>query len=91
MPLQKAVHFFGQFWPDPFGSSYLLNARFAQTIDRPKSSQEQTVPVLTHARAIVQNAFVDPLLEQELMVSVRETMRFVPDSLKQMQRAGIAR
>lgn len=84
MPLQKAMHFFGQFWPDPFGSSDLLNARFAQTIDRAKFSQKQAFPVLTHAGTIVENAFVDPLLEQKLVVSIREAMRFVADSLKQM-------
>ena len=86
MALQEAMHFSGQFRSDPFGRRNLLDARFAQAIDRTEFSQEQTFPVLTHARAIVENTFVDSFLEQKLMISVRETMRFVSDSLKQVQR-----
>ena len=87
MPLQKAMHFFRQFWPDPFGRRDLLDARFPQTIDRPEFTQEQIFPILTYARTIIQNAFINSLLEQKLMIRVRETMRLIPDSLKQMQRA----
>src|SRR5260370_25083051 len=91
MTLQKAMHFFGKFWPDPLGRRNLLDTRFAQAIDRTEFSQKQAFPVLTHARAIVENTFVDPFLEQELMVSIREAMRFVADSLKQMQGTRICR
>src|SRR5205807_2411999 len=91
MSLQKAMHFFRQFWSDPFGGRDLLDARFPQTVDRPEFSQEQIFTVLTDAGAIIENAFIDPLLEQQLMIRVRETMRLIPDSLKQMQRAGIDR
>ena len=87
MALQKAVHFFGQFWSDPFRCRNLLNAGFAQAIDRTEFSQKQTFPVLTHARTIVENAFVDPFLEQKLVIRVGEPMRLVADTLKEMQRA----
>src|SRR5205807_6543009 len=91
MSLQKAMHFFGQFWSDAFGSRDLLDARFAQAIDRTKFSKEQVFRVLAYARTIVQDAFVDPLLEQKLVISIGEAMRFVSNSLEQMQRAGIGR
>ena len=87
MALQKAMHFFGQFWSDPFGRRNLVNARFAQAIDRTEFSQEQILSVLTHTRAIVENTFVDSLLEQKLVVRVCESMRFVANSLEEMQRA----
>jgi len=82
MALQKAMHFFGQFWSDPFGRRNLVNARFAQAIDRTEFSQEQILSVLTHTRAIVENTLVDSFLEQKLMIRVGEAMRFVTDSLK---------
>jgi hypothetical protein len=82
MALQKAMHFFGQFWSDPFGRRDLLDARFAQAIDRTEFSQEQILSVLTHTRAIVENTLVDSFLEQKLMIRVGEAMRFVTDSLK---------
>ena len=87
MPLQKAMHFFGQFWPDPLGRRNLLDTRFAQAIDRTEFSQKQAFPVLTHTRAIVKNTFVDPFFKQKLVISVGEAVRFIADSLKEMQRA----
>ena len=82
MSLQKAMHFLGQFWADPFGGRDLLDACFSQAIDRTEFSQEQIFSVLTHARAIVENTLVDSFLEQKLMIRVCEAMRFVTDSLK---------
>ena len=85
MPLQKAMHFFSQFRPDPLSRRNLLDACFAQSIDRTEFSQKQAFPVLTHARTIIENTFVDPLLEQQLVISIREAMRFVADSLKKVE------
>ena len=85
MSLQKAMHFFGQFWSDAFGSRDLLDTRFAQTFDRTKLSQKQVFSVLTYTRAIVEDAFVDSFLHQQLMIGIGKTMRFVPDPLKQSQ------
>jgi len=82
MALQKAMYFVGQFWSDPFGRRNLVDARFAQAIDRTEFSQEQILSVLTHTRAIVENTLVDSFLEQKLMIRVGEAMRFVTDSLK---------
>ncbi len=82
MPLQKAMHFFRQFSSNPFGGGNLIDARFAQAIDRAKLPKQKIFPVLTHARAIIENAFVDSLLQQQLMISVREPMRFIANSLQ---------
>jgi len=89
MLLQKAMHFFGQFWPDSFSGRDLLDARFAQTIDRTKFSQKQVLSVLTHARTIIQNALVDPFLEQKLMIRVRWSRCNAPESVGSCN--GIAR
>ena len=88
MALQEAIHFLGKLSPDPLSRGYFLDARFPQPIDRPKLSQEQIFAVFTHTRAIIENTFVDSFLEQKLVIRVREPMRFVPDSLKQVERAG---
>ena len=89
MSPQKSMHFLREFLPDSFSRGDLFDTRFAQTIDRAKFSQQQVFSILTHARTIVQNAFVDSLLEQQLMISVRKPVRFIADSLKQVKRAGI--
>src|SRR5205085_5303413 len=51
----------------------------------------QILEVLMHARTIVENAFVDPFLEEQLVVGVCEPVRFIANSLQQMQRARIRR
>ena len=45
--------------------------------------------MLADAGAIVEDAFADSLLHQELMVSVGEAVSFVADSLEQPQRTRI--
>jgi hypothetical protein len=89
MSLQKAMDFFGQFRSDAFGRRDLLYVRFPQPLDGTELPQKKIFPVLTHARAIIQNAFSDSFLHQELVISIREAMRFVANPLQQMQRAGI--
>ncbi len=81
------MNVFGQFRPNPFRGRNFLHGRFPKTIDRAELSQEQILPVLTYARTIVENAFADSLLHQELMVGVGESVRFVPNALQQSQRA----
>src|SRR5262249_61817587 len=88
MALQEATHLFGKPSPDPLSRSDFLDTRFPQPIDRPKLSQQQIFAVFTHPGAIIENTFVDSFLEQKLVIRVREPMRFVPDSLKQVERAG---
>jgi hypothetical protein len=82
--LQEPMNIFRQLAPNAFRRRDLFHCRFAQPIHRTKFSQEQSFAVLTYSGAIVQNAFVDPLLEQQLMISIGEAMRFIADSLKQM-------
>ena len=91
MPLQKAVDVLGQFRTDSFRGRNLFHARFAEPIDGAESAQEQILAVLTYARAIIENAFADALLHQELVVSVGETVGFVSNALEQTQRAGVRR
>ena len=91
MPLQKVMQFLRKFSSNPFGGGYLVDACFAQAIDRAKFSKQKIFAVLTHTRAIIENAFVDSLLEQQLMISVGEPVCFIADSLQQMQRTGIGR
>jgi hypothetical protein len=87
MPLQESVHFLGELRPDPLGRGDLLHGRFPQPIDRAKFPQQQILSVLTHAGTIVENALADPLLHQQLVIGIREAMRFITDSLEQSQRA----
>ena len=91
MPLQKSMNVLGQFRADSLRRGDLFHTRFPQPIDGPELAQQQILPVLAHARAIVENAFADPLLHQELVVGVGETVGFVANALEQTQRAGIRR
>src|SRR5881392_1550330 len=83
MAFEKAMNFLRQLRPDPFRRGDLFHGRFPQSVYGPKFSQQQIFAVLAHARTIVENAFADPLLHQELVIGVRETMRFVADTLEQ--------
>src|SRR4051794_443975 len=58
--LQKAVNVLGQFRTDAFGTGDLLNGRLPQPVYRPELAQQQVFPVLTYARAIIQNALANP-------------------------------
>jgi len=89
MSLQEAMNFLGQFRSDSFGRRDLLNVRFPQPLHGTELPQKKIFSILTHARAIIQNAFSDSFLHQQLMISIREAMRFVANPLQQMQRAGI--
>ena len=89
--LQKTVHLFGQFRTDSLSSGNFLHPGFAQAIYRSKFSEKQIFSILTHARTIIQDTFVDPFLQEELMIGIRESMRFVADALQQMQCARIRR
>ena len=89
MPLQEPVDFFSQLSADAFRRGDLPNARFAKTIHRAKSPQQQIFPVLAHTGAIVENAFFHAFFHEQLVVRVREPMRLVANALKQSQRAGI--
>src|SRR5690349_8699989 len=91
MPLQKTMHFFRELRTDSFGRGDLFHARFAQSIYRTEFSQQQVLPVLTDAWTIIKNTFVDSLLQQQLMISVRKSVCFVANSLQQMQSARIDR
>ena len=85
MPLQKPVHFFRQLSANAFRGRDLLDACLAQTIHGPELPQQQIFPVLTHARAIVENAFSDSFFHEQLVISVGEPMRLIADALKQSQ------
>src|SRR5437016_11657477 len=85
MALQKSVHFFGQFSANPFSRNNLLNTCLPETIHRPKSPQQQILPVLAYTRAIIENALFDAFLHEQLVVRVREPMGLVANALKQPQ------
>src|SRR5438552_19205600 len=91
MASQEAMDFFRQLSSNSFGGRNLLHARLAQTINGTKLAQQQIFPVLTHARAIIENAFTDAFFHEQLMVGVSETVRLVETSLEQSQRAGVDR
>jgi hypothetical protein len=76
------MHFFGELGTDSFGRRDLFDSRFPQPIHRTKFPKEQILPVLAYAWAIIENAFVDSLLEQKLMVRIREPVRFIADPLE---------
>ena len=91
MASQEAMDFFRQLSSNSFGSRNLLHARLAQTINGTKLAQQQIFPVLTHTRAIIENAFADAFFHEQLMISVGEAMCFVTNALEQTQSAGIDR
>ena len=82
MALQKTKNFFGQLRPNSFSRGNVFDARFPQPIYRSELSQEQILPVLTDTWAVVENALIDPFLEQQLMISVGKSMCFVADPLQ---------
>ena len=87
MASQEAMDFFRQLSSNSFGGRNLLHAGLAQTINRTKLAQQQIFPVLAHARAIIENAFADPLFHQELVIGIRKAVRFVANPLQQTQRS----
>jgi hypothetical protein len=87
MPLEKPVDFLREFRADAFRRGDLFDRRFAEPIHGTKFSQEQILAVLTDARAIVQNTFADAFFHQELVIGIRETVRFIADALQQPQRS----
>ena len=82
MSLQKALYFVGQLGTDPFSRGDFLRAGFAQPFDRSKFSQKQAFPVLTHTRAIVENAFFDSLFQKEPVIGIGESMSLIADALQ---------
>ncbi len=82
MPLQKSMHFFGQFSANAFGGRDLIHARPAKAIHRAEPPQQQILPVLAHTRAIVENAFFDSLFHQQLMIRIGKAMRLIANALK---------
>src|SRR6267142_2029626 len=72
MSLQKAVEILSQFWTDAFRRRDLFHGGFPKAIDGAESTQKQVLTALTYARAIIENAFADALLHQELVVGVGE-------------------
>ena len=82
MPLQKPMHFFGQFSADTFGGRDLIHARPAKAIHRAEPPQQQVFPVLAHAEAIVENAFFDSLFHEQLMICIGEPVCLIADALE---------
>src|SRR5687767_5767067 len=68
VPLEEAVYVLGQLRTDSFRGGDLLHGRFPQPVYRTELSQQQILPVLADSRAIVEDAFADPLLHQELVI-----------------------
>ena len=91
MASQEAMDFFCQLSSNSFGGRNLLHARLAQTINGTKLAQQQIFPVLTHTRAIIENAFADAFFHEQLMIGVSEAVGLVTNSLEQSQRARVDR
>jgi hypothetical protein len=85
MALQKSLHLFGQLPANPFSRSNLLNTCLPETIHRPKSPQQQILPVLAYTRAIIENALFDAFFHEQLVVRVGKPMGLVANALKQPQ------
>src|SRR5262245_37009005 len=66
MPLQKQMQFFRQLSANAFRGCDLLNSRPPKTIHGPEPLQQQTFAILTHARTIIEDAFLDSLFHQQL-------------------------
>src|SRR5207247_10317307 len=91
MSLQELMHFFGQLSANPFRGTNFLHRRSAQPIHRAEPPQQQILAILTHAGAIIKNAFADSLFHEQLMICVGEAMRLVANTLQQPQGAGVHR
>ena len=91
MPLEKAVNFLGQLRANSFRRRNLFDGRFPQPVHGTKFSQQQVLPVLAHARAIVEDAFADAFLHQELVIRVGKAVGFVANALQQTQCARVRR
>ena len=91
MPLQKQVNFLRQFPTNSFGGRDLVNSCLAQAIHGAEPSQQKIFPVLAYPRAIVQNALVDSLFHEQLVICVGKPVRLIADALKQTQRTRIRR
>ena len=91
MSLEEAVHILGQFWTNALRGRDLLHSCFAEPINGTESTQEQILAVLTYAWTIIEDAFTNAFLHQQLVVSVGEAMGFVSNPLQQTQRARVRR
>src|SRR5262249_39473440 len=91
MALEESMHFFGQLAANPLNGGNLVHSRFAETIYRTKSPQQQILSVLAHTRTIVQNAFLHPLFHEQLVIGVCEPMGFITNALKQSQSRRVHR
>jgi hypothetical protein len=85
------MHILGQLLAYAFGRCNLYNGRFSQSLDGAELPQEKILSILAHTWAIVEDAFADAFFHQELVISIRETVGFVANSLEQTQSAGILR
>ena len=70
---------------DAISSTLALRRRFTE----PNRRSNKIFPVLTHARAIVENAFFDSFFHEQLVICVGKPMRLVANALKQTQGRGI--
>mgnify|MGYP003694154347 CR=1 FL=1 len=83
------MHVFGQLSTYSFRGGDFVDA-WPYVGDSPsRTSQQQILAVLTHAGAIVKNAFADPFFHEQLVICVGEAMRLVANALEQSQGAGV--
>ena len=82
MALQKPMHSFGQFSANAVRGRDRVHADPAKAIDRAEPPQQQVFAVLADARAIVENAFFDSLLHEQLMICVGEPVCLIADALE---------
>jgi hypothetical protein len=91
MPFKESMNVLREFRTNSFRGGDLLHGSFSKPIHRPKLSQQEILPILTHARTIVEDAFANPFLHQELVIRIREAVGLVSNALEQTQRAGVWR
>lgn len=91
MNLQKVMNVFRQFPANSLRRGNFFDACFAQSVHRAKLAQEQILPELAHAGAIIENTLRHTPFHQQLMIGVGEAMGFIADALEQPKRARIER
>jgi len=85
--LEKGLEFFGGRAAEAGQSGDLFDGRLAQAPNRSKPSKQELLALFPHAGELVEHAFPDSLQAELRVVSVGETVGFVPHALEQAESA----
>jgi len=75
------MDFLRQLRPNSLGLGNFFNGGFAKPVNGSKFSQQQILSVLADAWAIIEDAFLNTLLQKQLMISIGETMCLISNPL----------